>query len=762
MPIVGNSKRICTSISNFGDLVRDQWLLVDKTLMIKDFLGGEPISIVTRPRRFGKTLNLSMLQHFFAAEVKGKSTQGLFDRFAIAKEEDGRFLAEHQGKYAVIFVSFKDIKETSYQAAVNQINVLIQELYRTHKHLLKSDKVDEDDKREFQKYLNGSASNEDLHKALKFLSEFLYRAHGNKEVIILIDEYDTPLTAAYEHRDRAPKFLDDFSLFMRNMFSEALKDNSYVFKALITGILRISKENMLSGLNNPKTYTTLERQYEQYFGFTEAEVGEVMIARNTSQALDKIKGYYNGYRIGDAVIYNPWSVMNFFQEEKLAPYWVLTSNDKLIKEVLINSTEDTKKQLGELMQRGTIEGEIHTNLRYEDLMTQKYTLWTLLLFCGYLTSDSAKQSESGTSQICQLRVPNNEVMRQYNQVFKEWLREKMGGKYDHFLKSLADGKVEAFTKSLTGYLFSCTSSHDFQAESDYHCFVLGLLASITETHFLYSNKEYAAGRPDCLLIPKDQTKKEGIILEFKHFHFKKDDDRRDVIFLKDASHRSAQEGLEQINIRGYDHAFNQHNHITEVLKIGIAFSNRIVSSAYTRTAIEHDLELLSGSQEIKFFDATEKEHPKTDLMKKSRLRQRVVQESDDEDDVEESFAAGGPKKTTTASSSAAVQEEGDTEKKSKANSKKRPLDASYTSTEQKPENEEPPAKRQKQDDYKQKTKPDSLSSSTYSMFGSATTAKSSVTATTTTSTHAHSSSNDDVEMSDNDDNNRLEHKSSPS
>lgn len=632
MPLVGT--KIETTSDNFGDRVKKEYLLVDKTLMIKAFWEGQDVSLITRPRRFGKTLNLSMLQHFFAAQVIGESTQGLFDKFAIAKVENGKFLKKHQGQYPVIFISFKDIKESSFEAAIKQIRVLIQYLYSEHESLLNSDKISAFDKTTFEKYLTGSANNEELQNALEFLSRFLYKAHGNKKVIILIDEYDSPLTSSYEH-----KFLDKISDFMRNMLSAALKGNNYLEKGLMTGILRVSKNSMLSGLNNMKVHTLFDEAYSEYFGFTDSEMQELIQSTGATQDIDQIRSYYNGYKIGNNIIYNPWSAMQFFDTKKLAPYWVLTSNDKLLKDVLLSSPQETKQQLGDLILEKSIQGEVDVNLRYEDLIEKPTALWTLLLFCGYLTAESAELSATCATQVCQLRIPNQEVKRQYTQVFSEWLKEKIGTtRYDSFLKSLVEGRVEEFTKNLTGYLFSCTSSHDFQAESDYHSFVLGLLISITESHFLFSNKEYGTGRPDCLLIPKDKQKKQGVILEFKHFHFKDKDKHKNIDLLKEASHNSAQEGLEQINVRGYDFAFHQHKHITSVLKIGIAFSNRIVSSAFAIIEIENGLEKksLADSQEVKFFDADENEYTKQEslmIQPKQGLRgRRIIIDSDDEDD----------------------------------------------------------------------------------------------------------------------------------
>jgi len=566
MPLIG--QKIETSNDNFGDMVRENCLLVDKTLMIKQFWEGKKISLIVRPRRFGKTLNLSMLQHFFAYEVDGIATQGLFDAFAIAGIDQASFLKTYQGKYPVIFISFKDIKEFAYEAAINRINVLVQELYAEHESLLSSDKLSASNKKKFSKYLEGAVNHEELQQALKFLSAVLHKAYG-KKTIILIDEYDAPLTKAYEY-----KFLDKLSDFMRNIFSAALKGNGHLEKGLMTGILRISKDNMLSGLNNPDIYTILEKNYEHYFGFTEAEVKELIKHTNASEKLDVVKAYYNGYQIGEATLYNPWSVMNFFDKKALAPYWLLTSNDKLLKTVLLNSSNEIKKQLTDLIQGKSISGEIDVNLRYEDLMEKEQALWTLLLFGGYLKVETKKRKDSRF--ICQLKIPNKEVLEQYVLVFSDWLKEKMGKRYDSFLRSLTESNVEQFTEDLGEFLMSSLSFRDVMgnkkpSEHFYHGFFVGLTASLQEKYFYDSNKESGLGLYDVGLVPKSTRNQQGVVLEFKQ------------VQSGENMKAAAKKALMQIDALHYETTFKRHNHVKKLLKVGLAFCDKSVRSAYKIT-----------------------------------------------------------------------------------------------------------------------------------------------------------------------------------
>ena len=300
MPLLGHQP--ATTTDNFAKMIRRQHLLVDKSLMIQTFMETtDDATLITRPRRFGKTLNMSMLHHFFSETVDGEPTNGLFDGLAIAKIDDGAFLKMHQGRYPVIAITFKDIKEPSFDAAIRKIKGLIKTVYRQYDDLLISDKLNQQDKLEWQKYRQGELDNEVLEAGHRFLSEI-----HRKKVILLIDEYDTPLSSAYEH-----EYLEPLSEFMRNLLSAALKSNPHLEKGLMTGILRVSHSSLLSGLNNLKVYTVFDRTYDSYFGFTEAEIQELIEHLQITDDLPDIRTFYNGYRIGDAVVYNPWSFMNY-------------------------------------------------------------------------------------------------------------------------------------------------------------------------------------------------------------------------------------------------------------------------------------------------------------------------------------------------------------------------------------------------------------------------------------------------------------------
>ena len=575
MPLVG--RKIEITHAHFGDMVRGQCLLVDKTLMIKDFFEGQKASLILRPRRFGKTLTMSMLQHFFSKAVAGESTAGLFDPFAIAQVDSGEFLKHHQGQYPVISVTFKDLKELSYPDTVCHFRHLTQQLYREHIPSLSSTskELTTAHKSLFQDYLTGSVDDTQLPLALAFLSEFLFKAHA-KKAIILIDEYDSPLNTAYLYN-----YLDPLSNFMRNLLSAALKDNPYLEKGLMTGILRVSKNQMLSELNNLKIHMVLDESFNNYFGFTEHEVTELIQHTQADHSLEEMRPFYNGYSMGGEIIYNPWSVMNYLDNKKLSYYWVLTSNDLLLKKVLLNSSDETKEKLSQLMQGNTIEGSININVRYQDLFDKQDSLFTLLLFAGYLTYAGYDETEK-LEYRCQLRIPNKEVLAQYISIFKDYLEEKLGQvKYDTFLKSLLVGDVQHFTDQLSHYLLDSFSVKDtpatFNAEHVYYALMLGLVASVRITHQVDSNRESGTGFYDIALCPISPTYSTAVIFELKYMNITSTTDPKNIHALLATE---AEKGLQQIKDRQYETAVKRSPYVKNIIKTGLAFSGKRVVSAY--------------------------------------------------------------------------------------------------------------------------------------------------------------------------------------
>ncbi len=349
---------------------------------------------------------------------------------------------------------------------------------------------------------------------------------------------------------------------------------------MMTGILRVSQNTMLSGLNNLALYTVLDTEFDEYFGFTEPQVNALLSHEHIKHGLSEVKAFYNGYIIGQQTLYNPWSIMNFLAKRKLAPYWVMTSNDKLLKEILINSGNDAKIKFKALMSGELIEADIDVNLHYAELIESPSALWTLLLFCGYLKLESAQSSSIGARQHCKLSVPNKEVNNMYVGVFAEWLQHEMGMQhYSQFLNYLTQGKVCEFTYTLGEFVARALSVRDVSGESInterfYHGFFLGLTASLQTYYDYTSNHESGMGYYDVALVPHDTQNSVGVVLEFKQA--KANEKAKTVVDT----------ALAQIDSLQYETVFKRHAHIKQVLKIGLSFCNKSVVSGHKMTSLE--------------------------------------------------------------------------------------------------------------------------------------------------------------------------------
>ena len=567
-------KKLPVGVSNFHKLVSNDYLFCDKTAMIADLLSkGEEVTLIARPRRWGKTLNMSMLQYFFSSEVNGFSTAGLFDDLAIGKVDGGNYIKEHQGKYPVIMLSFKDINSDSFKGSYNKINKQIAFLFSSFEYLLKSEKLNTVQLRTFKIILDQSADQEALEDSLKLLSECLYQHHGQK-VYILIDEYDTPLNKAYGNEE----YLNTMVAFMRNLFSAALKDNDYLERGVLTGILRVSKDSMLSGLNNLESYTMLDEAYSAHFGFSEAEVSSLFEKTSLSTSMEEARDWYNGYKVGNLVMYNPWSIISCVNRSgRFDVYWVNTGNNDLIKELLFRSGSGIKSKFERLMQGESFCIPIDKHLSFDLLGRDDNSLWSLLLFAGYLKFDSVTFNEYNGLHDCELLIPNKEVHTLYNRFFREWLSSQFDevDEYEYFLDHLIAGNVPCFTQALRCFLLQSASCFDThipkKSEGFYHGFVLAMLASLGRTHYVKSNRESGLGRYDVLLIPKEDAK--ALLLEFKH------------VGKEEELESAAKLALDQIQSQAYHTELLQHPHVQEVVEVGIAFSGKSVLAAYST----HDL-----------------------------------------------------------------------------------------------------------------------------------------------------------------------------
>jgi len=572
---MSNDKRIFSpptlpvGINDFRRIIENKLDFVDKSLLVKMIIeSGDEVILIARPRRFGKTLNMSMLQHFFAAEVDGKSTKGLFDNLKITQTET---YLQHQGKYPVIFLTFKDVRGLSFESTQKELVNVMSKLYRRHYEVLDSDSLIEEEKNVFRSILSQTASKEVVWRALRELTEYLYRYYG-KEPIVLIDEYDTPIHSGY-----AQKYYKEIVECMRSVLSPALKDNPYIHKAVLTGIMRVSKESLFTGLNNIKVYSILAPQYSEYFGFTEEEVQQLLVRQGREDLSEDIKNWYNGYLMGDTVIYNPWSIVNCLVDKGvLKPYWVNTSDNALIRDLLAKTSEDFKSQFELLLQEKTVEKSIDENIVFSDLQANEEVIWSLLLMSGYLKIVDHQMTDWGI--VYKLGIPNQEVRDLYrNIIIKYWLSSDYL-QYDQFLKSLIQGNIAEFIKHLNKIMLQTASTYDMAKEPEafYHGLMLGLLASLNPRHYeIKSNRETGFGRYDIMVIPKESTRL-GILLEVKNIE--KPTGKQDIDLLLQIE---AKKGLNQIKERQYSAELEQRN-IGQILQIGLAFCGK-------RFKMEHEM-----------------------------------------------------------------------------------------------------------------------------------------------------------------------------
>lgn len=543
-----------------SDYVRAQaeYYYVDKTMMIKEFLDRKPlVSLFTRPRRFGKTLNMDMLRVFF--EISDDDTSVYFKNKAIWN--CGDTYREHQGKYPVIFLTFKDVKFDSWEATIDKIRSLLQIEYGRHRELLNSVNIQKYEKEYFLRIIEGNATEVDLTSALEQLSKMLTEHYG-KAPIIIIDEYDTPIQEGY-----SKDFYDEIIGFMRNFFSGGFKDNKNLSYGFLTGILRITQESIFSGLNNLTVNSVMDEEYDKYFGFTNAEVHEMLEYYGVLDKEAELKDWYDGYLFGNEEIYNPWSVINYVARGSIPQaYWVNTGKNEILEDVLKLATEDVTERLYSLLQGKRVIARIDQNVVYRSLSEDPANIYSLLLIVGYLKTPSKELQEDG-SYLCEVAIPNKEIAAVYK-----------SGILSHFLQtgaitrttankiaeSLYANDVKKLQQAITEYMDKSIGFCDAGAEGFYHGLVLGLIALMDSQYKIKSNRESGDGRYDIALIPR-KAKYPGIIMELK---WGKD-------LGDEALEKLAQEALHQIDDKRYEVEMKKDG-ISNILKLGIAFSGKKV------------------------------------------------------------------------------------------------------------------------------------------------------------------------------------------
>ena len=559
--------RLPIGVSDFSELVdtAEAYAFIDKTLLIRDFIqDGARVVLFTRPRRFGKTLTLSMLHYFFSCTVK--QDKNLFEGLNI--EHTGEAYLRHQTQYPTIFITLKHIEADTIEAAYQGIADLLAKCYFEHQYLLDGSVLADHEKNLFHNILHKQANQSEFKNALFMLSEWLHRYHG-KKTIILIDEYDTPIHAAYLN-----DYYEPMVNLMRGMLGAALKDNVHLYKGAMTGILRVAKENIFSGLNNLIVYSFLDEEYSQYFGFTEQEVNGLFVQSGLNANLASVRQWYNGYRIGQHTLYNPWSIITCLHKKGgLAPYWVNTSSNALVQDLLTGANVDIQQDFERLMLGETIEAMLAAFLNLKHIESSHASILTLLCMSGYLiNAEIAGQIEDDT--VYRLRIPNKEVRIVYRDIFMGWLA---GDRDKTWIVACIDDlkalRMVEFTQKLQQIAINIFSYHDVKGrapEAFFHGFMLGLIVYCQADYQIHSNREAGHGRYDIAMLPKATAANlPGILFEIKSCA------QADQACLE----KAAEQALAQIDEKRYAAAFQQQP-VGKQCHIGIAFSGKQLALAF--------------------------------------------------------------------------------------------------------------------------------------------------------------------------------------
>jgi len=548
---------IPTGEQSYSKLKENDYFLIDKTSFIKDWWErGDAVTLITRPRRFGKTLNMDMLNCFFSTEYSGRAD--LFEGMKIWEDEKYR---ELQGRYPVIYLSFAGIKDGSFNNALRKIIIGLCRVREKADRFINEECISDDDRR-FVSEINPDMDKGTAEMSLNILCKVFMQKYGVKPVVI-IDEYDTPLQEAW-----LKGYWDEMMDFMRSLFNNTLKTNIYLERAVLTGITRISKESLFSDLNNLRVCSLASDDYSEYFGFTEEEVFASMDEYGrTSKA--EVKQWYDGFKIGESSdIYNPWSIIEFLKSGKMDTYWINTSRNGLVSELISSGSSCLKEDFAELMNGNTIVKAIDEQIVFSDLFEDDDAVWSLLYSSGYLKTVNTDEDEY------ELKIVNYEVMKYFRKMIKKWF-SNTGKNYNEFIRALISGNLKIMEKTMNNLLLSMTSFFDGgknvseknDPERFYHGFVLGLIVELKERYLIASNRESGLGRADVIMVPKDVKNDDGIIIEFKVY------DSYDESSLED----TLQSALSQINEMKYDQALIDAGVPEErIRKYGFAFEGKTV------------------------------------------------------------------------------------------------------------------------------------------------------------------------------------------
>ena len=546
-------KAVPVGIEDFERIINEDYYYVDKTMLIEELLiNRAPVTLFTRPRRFGKTLNMSMIKSFF--DIKNKEeNKKLFENLKISNSE---YMSE-QGKYPVIFISLKDLKGNSWEENFILIKKYIKNIYMEFYNL--KDKLNPIFKNDFEKIVMEKEDADWLY-ALKNLSNYLYEYYGEK-AIILIDEYDAPIINAFDKG-----YYNEAVNFFQTFYSSALKTNNSLKYGILTGITRIIKEGIFSGLNNLKVDTILNKKYSEYFGLLESEVIEMLDYFGMKYKIEEVKEWYNGYIFGESEVYNPWSIVNYIDNREIKAYWANVSGNTLLENMLNHAGESVYEDLKRFTDGESIEKYISDGTTIKSLLSNDDEIWQLLLYSGYLTKDEKQEKESD-SNVYNLKIPNKEIRKYFGNMF---LNRFFGTevKTNILIKALEGGDIKKFEETLGEIMINMLSHFDLDKEMEkiYQVFMIGLVGFLMGKYEIISNDESGYGRYDLAMIPIKSNEK-AYLMEFK------------ISKTKKGMEESAEKALKQIDEKKYDTKLRARG-IKNILKIGIAFYGKEVKVVF--------------------------------------------------------------------------------------------------------------------------------------------------------------------------------------
>lgn len=535
-------------ISDFKTVIEENYYYADKTDMIGDILDDRAmVTLFTRPRRFGKTLNMSMMKYFFGIE-NTEENKKLFDGLAISNKE----YMKEQGQYPVIFISFRNIEEENWEDCYFEIKNIISRTYNEFEFLRET--LNQSELAEFDSiWLKKEKA--DWKGSLKNLTRYLYKYYDRKKVVVLIDEYDTPIIQSYQE-----KYYKKLISFFKRFYGDVMKDNEYLQFGIMTGILRIAKEGIFSGLNNLKVNTIFSEKYSEYYGLTEEEVLEAVKYYDMEYEMQDIRKWYDGYQFGKSEVYNPWSIINFLNERKLKAYWIGVSGNSMINDLLSKGDRHIVENLEKLFNEEIIYKVVRD---YTEYKFDSSDIWELFLYSGYLTIAGEKQGEEYP-----LRLPNKEIQSFFRKIFIE----KFIGNYDkflHIIRNLKDGKIEEFAEGLEEEILSSLSYFDTGRDEKYYkIFLIGIFITLSNDYIRLSERETGTGRADLILEPKNKENPAYI------FEFKVTEDEKEL-------ENYAVEGFYQIKEKQYDVELKNRG-INEIIYVGLAFHRKELKMKYEK------------------------------------------------------------------------------------------------------------------------------------------------------------------------------------